>query len=406
MQNLIVPKPYEFVPPRFNPLIYGALRPMLPLLLRKAYGVSSVEFIGQDKLRHSLQAGHGVLLAPNHSRPADPFVISALGNACQRPVNIMSTWHIFMENRLQRFMLQQVGIFSVHRESIDRKSLRCAENILVTGRHPLVMFPEAIVSRTNYHLNAFLRGSALVARRAALRREAEKRGQVVIHPIFIRYLFDGDVAQRTAPVLEEIENRLGWQIQKDMPLRERILKSGHALLASKEIEYLGAARNGPLGERIAHLKETILRPLEEKWIRNNRHADTMARVKAIRMRIFPSLLDPERSAEEGEQLWRAIADLYFVQQLHCYPENYLDAPEHERLLEIVEHYEEDLTDKVRPHFPMRAEVHVGDALPVPPERRIYPRGDPLMAHLRERMEGLMATSRKTGARSGEQSRAI
>lgn len=393
MQNLIVPQPYEFVPPRFNPLVYGALKPLLPLLLRKAYGVASVSFSGQEKLRQSLQAGHGILLAPNHSRPSDPFVIAALGNACRRPVNIMSTWHIFMESRLQRYMLQRVGIFSVHRESIDRKSLRCAEDILVSARHPLVMFPEAIVSRTNDHMNAFLRGPALVARRAALRRSAERRGAVVIHPVFIRYTFNGDVEARTSPVLEEVETRLGWQPQKHVPLRERILKSGHALLASKEIEYLGAAGSGPLSERIHQLRESVLQPLERKWIRNVRNRDTMARVKAIRMRIFPRLLDNALAQAERDQLWRDIADLYFVQQLHCYPAHYLNAPHHERLLEIVEHYEEDLTDKVRPHFPIHAEVHIDDALPVAPERTVYRHGDPLMASLRERMEHLMASSR-------------
>jgi 1-acyl-sn-glycerol-3-phosphate acyltransferase len=394
MQNLIVPQPYEFVPPRFNPLIYGTLKPLLPLLLRKAYGVTSISYSGQEKLRQSLQAGHGILLAPNHSRPADPFVIAELGNACRRPVNIMSTWHIFMENRLQRYMLQRVGIFSVHRESVDRKALRCAEDILVAARHPLVMFPEAIVSRTNDHMNAFLRGSALVSRRAALRRRAVNDGQVVIHPIFIRYTFGGDVEARTSPVLAEVETRLGWQPQKHVPLRERILKSGQALLASKEIEYLGSAGSGPLSERVRQLKEVVLQPVERKWISKIRHPDTMARVKAVRMRIFPRLLENSLAQAERDELWRDIADLYFVQQLHCYPENYLATPDNERLLEIVEHYEEDLTDKVRPHFPLHAEVHVGDALPVPAERNIYPHGDPLMASLRARMEGLMAASRK------------
>lgn len=399
MQNLIVPKPYEFVPPRFNPLIYGALKPLLPLLLRKAYGVGSVGFSGREKLQQSLQAGHGVLLAPNHSRPADPFVIAELGNACRRPVNIMSTWHIFMENRLQRFMLQRVGIFSVHRESVDRKSLRCAEDILAKARHPLVMFPEAIVSRTNDHMNAFLRGSALVARRAALRRQAENDGQVVIHPVFIRYTFNGDVEARTCPVLAEVETRLGWQVQKHVPLRERILKSGHALLASKEIEYHGNARHGPLSARVRQLKEEVLQDVESRWVKRVRHADTMARVKAIRMKIFPSLLDDKLTPGKREELWHDIADLYFVQQLHCYPENYLETPDNERLLEIVEHYEEDLTDKVRPHFPLHAEVHVGDALVAPPERRVYPHGDPLISRLRENMEELMAGSRKAPARA-------
>ena len=393
MQNLIIPRPYEFVPPRFNPLVYRAFSPLLPLMLRKAYGVASIEIKGQANLDASLRAGHGVLLTPNHSRPSDPFVIAALGNACRRPVHIMSTWHIFMEGAIQRYLLQRVGIFSVHRESVDRASLRCAEQILNRAAHPLVMFPEAIVSRTNDHMNAFLRGSAFVARRAAHRRQRECDGQVVIHPVFIRYRFEGDVKARVSPVLDEVEQRLGWQPQSNLPLRERILKIGQALLASKEIEYFGAAKTGSLTSRIAELRDAVLQSSEKQWLRRYRHQDTMARVKAVRTRIFPHLLRPEQAPMRPEDLWRVIGDLYFVQQLHCYPEGYLNGPNPERLLELVEHFEEDLTDKVRPHYPLHAQVHVGEALVVPAERRVYPHADPLMATLREQMEHLMAASR-------------
>ena len=393
MQNLIIPKPYEFVPPRFNTLVYRAFSPLLPLMLRKAYGVASIEIIGQERLSASLRAGHGILLTPNHSRPSDPFVIAALGNACRRPVNIMSTWHIFMEGAIQRYLLQRVGIFSVHRESVDRASLRCAEQILHRAAHPLVMFPEAIVSRTNDHMNAFLRGSAFVARRAAHRRQREHGGQVVIHPVFIRYRFAGDVKARVSPVLDEVEQRLGWQPQHAMPLRERVLKIGHALLASKEIEYFGVAKTGSLTARIAELRDAVLQSTEKQWLRRYRHQDTMARVKAVRTRIFPHLLRPDLAPMRQEDLWRVIGDLYFVQQLHCYPEGYLNGPEPERLLEVVEHFEEDLTDKVRPHYPLHAQVHVGEALLVPAERRVYPHADPLMDKLREQMEHLMVASR-------------
>ncbi len=362
-------------------------------MMRKAFGVASIEIKGQAHLDDSLRAGHGILLTPNHSRPSDPFVIAALGNACRRPVNIMSTWHIFMEGAIQRYLLQRVGIFSVHRESVDRASLRCAEQILHRAAHPLVMFPEAIVSRTNDHMNAFLRGSAFVARRAAHRRQREHGGQVVIHPVFIRYRFAGDVQSRVSPVLDEVEQRLGWQAQRSLPLRERVLKIGHALLASKEIEYFGVAKTGSLTVRIAELRDAVLQSTEKQWLRRYRHRDTMARVKAVRMRIFPHLLEPEARPEWQEDLWRTIGDLYFVQQLHCYPEGYLNGPEPERLLEVVEHFEEDLTDKVRPHYPLHAQVHVGEALLVPAERRVYPHADPLMNTLRERMDHLMVASR-------------
>ena len=45
MQNLIIPKPYEFVPPRFNTLVYRAFSPLLPLMLRKAYGVAPHQWV-------------------------------------------------------------------------------------------------------------------------------------------------------------------------------------------------------------------------------------------------------------------------------------------------------------------------------------------------------------------------
>ena len=50
MQNLIIPQPCDFVPPRFNPLIYGLFKPLLPLLLKKGYGLASVEYRGREKL--------------------------------------------------------------------------------------------------------------------------------------------------------------------------------------------------------------------------------------------------------------------------------------------------------------------------------------------------------------------
>ena len=249
------------------------------------------------------------------------------------------------------------------------------------------------VSRTNDRLNPLMDGAAFIARSAAKKRsDASPPGKVVIHPIAIRYFFCGDVEQTIRPVLDDIEKRLGSLPQASLPLRERIQRTGHALLAAKETEYLGSPRSGPLMERVARLREEVLAPLERKWIRSVRRRETMARVKAIRMAIFPGLIDERLAQAEKEQLWREIGDLYFVQQLHCYPEHYLDGDVPERLLEMVEHYEEDLTDKVRPHRPLRAAVCIGDALEVEPTSAHHPHGDPLMDELRLRLEGLKDTS--------------
>ena len=68
--------------------------------------------------------------------------------------------------------------------------------------------------------------------------------------------------------------------------------------------------------------------------------------------------------------------MYLAQQLSCYPPDYLRSnPSAERMLETVERFEEDLTDKCRAYRPMAVKVRVGEAIPVSPTRRPQcPRG--------------------------------
>jgi 2-methylcitrate dehydratase PrpD len=65
----------------------------------------------------------------------------------------------------------------------------------------------------------------------------------------------------------------------------------------------------------------------------------------------------------------------------------------ERLLETVERYEEDLTDKARPHSPIRAVITVGDAIEVSAVRDRSPEGDPLTSQIRQQMEQLLESSK-------------
>jgi len=390
LQNLIIPEPYEFVPPRFSRLWHAVVMCRAGKMLCNDYGIVETEYVGVDLLRSSLDAGHGVMLTPNHCRPSDPFLFAGLGRLTGRPPHIMASWHIFMQGRLQRFLLQRAGVFSMHRELTDWKSLRCAEGLLSAARHPLIVFPEGIVSRTNDHLNAFMRGPAHLARRAA-RLRAPTGGRVVIHPVAIRYFFEGDLDEAATPVFHDLGKVMGLDVPRDKPLRERILSFGEGMLARKETEYLGAPQSGPLVSRIRRLLDFVFEPMEAEWIRRRRGGDLMARVKAVRGAILPGLVDARTPADERDRLWRQIERLYLIQQLHCYPEGYINGePEH--LLELVEHFEEDITDKVRPHRPLRAVVVIGEPIMAPPAPARRPREDPLMGELRERMESLLEQS--------------
>jgi len=390
MQAVVVAKPYKFVPPYRGNLWPTLLRPLLPRLLRSD-GITSVECRGVEKLAASVAAGHGIMLAPNHCRPGDPFVMAKLGYAVGRHIHAIASWHIFMQGRMQRFLLSRGGAFSIYREGLDREALKCAIQILTEARRPLVIFPEGVISRHNDRLNSLMEGTAMIARTAAKQRAAANpAGRVIIHPVALRYFFEGDLNTTVEPMLDKIEQRFTWQSNRGMPLVDRINKIGGALLTLKEIEHLGAPQAGALNERIRRLIDHLLCPIEDAWSKGRHEGSVVTRVKVLRTALLPELVTGELSEAEQEQRWKLLAQLYLAQQLAFYPPHYLtENPTPERILETVERFEEDMTDRVRTVSPIRAVATVGDAIEVTPDR-VRGSEDPLMITLREQLESLLS----------------
>lgn len=392
MQPVVVAQPYKFIPPRRGVFWPTLLRPFQPRLLR-SHGVVKVEYRGLDRLRSSVAAGHGIMLAPNHCRPCDPFVVAGLGYEVGRPVHIMASAHLFMQGRFQRFLLRRAGAFSIYREGMDREALKCAIQIVAEAKRPLVLFPEGVISRHNDQLNPLMEGTAMIARSAAKQRAAAGGGRVVVHPVAVRYVFDGDIAATVGPMLADIEQRLTWKTQSGLPLVERIIKIGAALLALKETEFLGAPQTGDLSGRIQRLIDHLLCPIEEQWIKGRRETGVIARVKALRSALVPDLVAGSLTEAETEKRWDLLARLYLAQQLAFYPAGYFrPEPTPERILETVERFEEDMTDKVRTVSPIRALVDVGEAIEVNSERVRGADGDPLMLGIQASMEAMLASS--------------
>ncbi len=393
MHNVVVAEPYRFVPPSRNafwPRLFGRFLPQRKL---RDFGIERSEFRGVERLRASFAAGHSVMLTPNHCRPCDPFVVLALLAAEGRCAYTMASWHLFKQSWMQTWLLRRAGVFSIYREGLDREALRLAIEVLAEAKRPLVLFPEGVISRTNDHLLHLMEGTSFIARNAAKTRGTT--GQVVVHPLAIRYLHDGDTAATAASVLLDIERRLSWRPRPDLPTVERIARVGDALLTLKELEYLGAQQPGTLAERGGRLIDHLLVPLETEWLKGKREDGVVARVKALRIAIVPELVAGELPEEERARRWRQLADLYLAQQLSLYPPGYLaDDATPERLLETVERFEEDLTDEARIHRPMRVIVDVGEAIPVGAARERGASGDPLMEAIRCQLETMLAASRR------------
>jgi 1-acyl-sn-glycerol-3-phosphate acyltransferase len=392
MQEILIEKPYRFIAPHRGswwPTLIRDLN-LQSYWLRRSQGVESCELRGTQYLRESLSHRHGIMLAPNHCRVSDPLVLGWLARDVRCLVYAMASWHLFHQSRFMAWAIQKMGGFSVYREGVDRQAINLAIEILEKAERPLVIFPEGAVSRTNDRLQALLDGVAFIARTAAKRRAKNiAGGKVVIHPVAIKYLFQGDFDATADPVLTRIEQRLSWQPQIHLPTHQRIAKLGLALLALKELEYLERTYAESLSARMQRLIDRLLTPLEHEWFQQPGQAGVIPRIKSLRMKIMPDMVQGRIDLAERARRWRQLADIYVAQQISNYPPDYLDHLSVDRLLETIERFEEDLTDRVTVHGRLKAVIEVGPALEVSPTRDRRADVDPLMHQLATVLQAML-----------------
>jgi hypothetical protein len=283
-----------------------------------------------------------------------------------------------------------MGGFSVHREGVDRQAINLAIDLLAEAKRPLVIFPEGATSRTADRLQALLDGVAFIARTAAKKRaKLAPPGKVVVHPVAVKYYFGGDIRRAADEVLTDIEQRLTWQPQRGLPLLARILKVGSALLSLKEIEYLGQPQVGTLALRMNGLIDRLLGPIEEEWLGRVQSGPVVPRVRGLRTKILPDMVERRVTREERNRRWQQLADVYLAAQLSCYPPDYLARPTVDRVLEMIEKFEEDLTDKARLHGHLKVVLQIGEAIEVSPERDRKAPIDPLMTAIQASLQAMI-----------------
>jgi 1-acyl-sn-glycerol-3-phosphate acyltransferase len=392
MQNVVIDEPYEFVPPVYSEWWPNLLRYYLRRHMRTSYGIHSVECRRVERLRASLAAGHSIVLAPNHCRLADPLVLGILGVEADCHLFAMASWHLFKQSRFQTFMIRRMGAFSVYREGNDRQAIDTAIDMLIARKRPLIMFPEGAVTHHNDVVEEVMDGPSFIARQAAKRlKKLQQPGEVVIHPVAIRYSFEGNLQTTLGPALDELEKRLSWQPQRHLSLVERIDKFGKAFLALKEIEFFGAPRSGNPYERAEKLVHELLTRLEADWQIKDTSGSPMMRVKRLRSAILPDMAAGKVAPEERERRWRDLAAAYYAQQISHYPRDYI-LPEKnlpERVVETVERFEEDFTDHMSVHEPFHAVIQVGEAIPVGTQRTRDELGDPIMIEVRRQLQAMI-----------------
>jgi hypothetical protein len=117
----------------------------------------------------------------------------------------------------------------------------------------------------------------------------------------------------------------------------------------------------------------------------------IARVKRLRTTILADMIAGKVTPEERERRWRDLAACYYAQQMSHYPRDYILREKNlpERVVETVERFEEDFTDRMRVHEPFHCVIQVGEAIPVGTQRVRDAASDPVMAEVRRQLQSMI-----------------
>jgi len=391
--TVIVEKPYRFVPPHRGNL-WPALIQRLRLVdhyLARHDGVVDYECRHVDRLRHSLDSGHAVLLTPNHCRYADPLVLGWPAREIGVHVFAMASWHLFAKSRFDAFAIQKMGGFSIFREGTDRQSLETAIELLTDAVRPLILFPEGTTNRTNDVLQPLLDGVAFIARTAAKRRAKQHAGRVVVHPVAIKYLFMGDIQAWAHQALSRLEIGLGWRPLGEEPLLDRIRRLAEAMLAIHEVRYLGETTHQPLPQRRDALVTHLLNQTETEYgIAPDPNLSPLGRVRRLRSTLSAKLLTGDASTPR-EALYHAVDAIELAQQLYSYPDRYLfQFPTTDtQILETIERMQEGILGKPDYPGPLKAIIEFGEPIEVAADRPARGSVDPLISAIESALNTML-----------------
>ena len=385
-------EPYRFIAPFRSTFWVRLSRGIIRRHLRKKQSIIRFSCTGKEHLRASLDAEAGILLTPNHSRWPDPMVVGTiLSQQFDEYPYYIASYHLFRKSKLTRWMLNRLGGYSIYREGADREAIRATSQLLADGDRPVVLFPEGTWFRQNDRVGPLQDGLSLITRQAT--RQSDR--PVVIHPVAVKYWILEDIAAPILARLTSIERQIGWHAQSSLDVVERIAKLGGALLALKEIEFLGHALPGDLDERIRDLTLSQVERIERHHLGRPFDGWALERIRRLRQHLTRLLLDKASDANTTRAIKRDLGDLLFCENLSAQSLAYVrERPSQERLSETIQRIEESLTDaQEKPVGRMGVTMRIGPAIDVrtfrPPEPADRKGGDALVAHLRHTMQSLL-----------------
>ena len=216
--------PYRFVPPKPNPFLISLTQWVMGkvALPSKRHLIEELEIRGQDTFRQSCGKDAHILLLPNHSTHSDPEVMSEVTRRLGIQPSFMAAYDVFARSRIQSWIMQRTGAFSVDREGSDRKSMKCATDVLIEGKHPLILFPEGNVYFCNDEVAPFAEGASYIALSA--QKKLGESHPVYAVPVSMKFTYIEDIRDQLRSSLDELARRFETELDPEADFGLELLR--------------------------------------------------------------------------------------------------------------------------------------------------------------------------------------
>ena len=344
--------PYEFVPPKPNALIIALAqfvnrRIALP---GSEHRLAGVELLGAELLANAQREdGARFVFLPNHSTHSDPQVMTEVCRRLRVTPAFMAAYDVFARGKLRAWIMQRFGAFSVDREGSDRKSMKCATEILAAGKYPRVLFPEGNVYFCNDRVTPFAEGAAYIALRA--QKALGDSVPVYAVPVSLKFTFVEDVRELIRTALNDIAEGFGTHLDRDAPVTEELKRISVTALARllKQRGHIPPESDLDADAKIHHAVEQLLDSLESKMGLSPPASDDLTtRVRKIRAAVHGIRSDPERQVDHRAASHWADEAILALRILGYYGGYTASHPTLDRVAETVARLREDVTSQLDP----------------------------------------------------------
>jgi 1-acyl-sn-glycerol-3-phosphate acyltransferase len=374
--------PYRFVPPKPNPFLISLTQWVMGkvALPSKRHLIEELEIRGQDTFRQSCGKDAHTLLLPNHSTHSDPQVMSEVTRRLGIQPSFMAAYDVFARSRIQSWIMQRSGAFSVDREGSDRKSMKCATDVLIEGKHPLILFPEGNVYFCNDEVAPFAEGASYIALSA--QKKLGESHPVYAVPVSMKFTYIEDIRDQLRSSLDELARRFETELDPEADFGLELLRISTTALQRflRQRGYSSSKQASSVDEQIHNAAEQIINSLEEKIeIQSKTGSSLTDRIRRVRATIHGIRIDPDREVDHpAAALWADEAIL--AVRVLGYQGGYMATkPTLDRVAETVARLRED--------------VHSLTFPPAGKRRCIVQLGNPI--DLRERLEPFRSKARQT-----------